>query len=88
MGERKWWASSLEPKQSHAIFECLTHNLLLLVEKHIGHSEGLQDKTDSGKQESRTKGPAGIIQAFGNFFNTADQRATLRTQRFIRWVSV
>ena len=88
MGERKSWASSLAAKQSHAIFECLAHNLLLLFEKHIGHSEGLHDETESEKQEGRTKGPAGIIRALGNFINTAVQRATQRTQRFIRWVRV
>ena len=88
MGERKSWASSLAAKQSHAIFECLAHNLLLLFEKHIGHSEGLHDETESGKKEGRTKGPAGIIRALGNFINTAVQRATQRTQRFIRWVRV
>ena len=88
MGERISWASSLAAKQSHAIFECLAHNLLLLFEKHIGQSEGLQDETESGKQEGRTKGPAGIIRALGNFINTAGQRATQRTQRFSRWVRV
>jgi hypothetical protein len=44
MGERKSWASSLEAKQSHAIFECIAHNLLLLFEKHIAQSEGLVAK--------------------------------------------
>lgn len=88
MGERKSWASSLEAKQSHAIFECLAHNLLLLFEKHIAQSEGLRDETESEKQRARTKGPAGIIRAVGNFINTAVDRATQRTQRFIRWVRV
>jgi L,D-peptidoglycan transpeptidase YkuD (ErfK/YbiS/YcfS/YnhG family) len=88
MGERKSWASSLEAKQSHAIFECLTHNLLLLFEKHIGRSEGLCDEEESEKEEGRTKGPVGIIRTLGNFINTAVQRATQRTQRFIRWVRV
>jgi len=31
---------------------------------------------------------ASLIRAAGNFINTALQRATQRTQRFIRWVRV
>jgi hypothetical protein len=88
MGERKSWASSLAAKQSHAIFECLTHNLLLLFEEHIGQSEGLRDELEEKKQPARAKVTglaslaAGIIRAAGNFINTALLRATQRTQRF------
>ena len=32
MHERKSWACSLAAKQSHAIFECLAQNLLLLLD--------------------------------------------------------
>lgn len=88
MHERKSWASSLEAKQSHAIFECLAHNLLLLFEKYIERSEGLRDEAEVQKSQGRTKAPAGIIRAIGNFINTAVNRATQRTQRFIRWVRV
>ena len=94
MGERKSWASSLEAKQSHAIFECLAHNLLLLFEQYLGHGEGLRDELGEKKQQGRAKSTAvaslaaGIIRAGGNFINTALDRATQRTQRFIRWVRV
>lgn len=88
MGERKSWASSLAAKQSHAIFECLAHNLLLLFETRIGRSAGLRDDTELEKQSGRTKASAGIVRAIGNFINTAVHRATQRTQRFIRWVRV
>jgi hypothetical protein len=94
MGERKSWASSLAAKQGHAIFECLAHNLLLLFEAHIGQGEGLRDQLEENKQHGRAKATgiaslaAGIIQAAGNFINTALHRATQRTQRFIRWVRV
>lgn len=43
---RSSWASSLEAKQSRAIFECLTHNLLLLFEQRIRRDEGLSDEPD------------------------------------------
>lgn len=94
MVERKSWASSLEAKQSHAIFECLAHNLLLLFEQYLGQSEGLRDELEAKKQNGRVKAAgaaamaAGVIRATGNFINTALQRATQRTQRFIRWVRV
>jgi len=94
MVERKSWAGSLAAKQSHAIFECLAHNLLLLFEQHIGQHEGLRDELEEKKQPGRTRVAtvasvaAGIIRAAGNFINTALHRATQRTQRFIRWVRV
>jgi len=88
MNERKSWASSLEAKQSQAIFQCLAHNLLLLFEKYIQRSEGLRDDAELEKNQARTKKPAGIIRGIGNFINTAVNRATQRTQRFIRWVRV
>lgn len=94
MNERKSWASSLEAKQGHAIFECLAHNLLLMFEQYLSHSEGLRDELEEKKQRGRSKSAgfaaAGLIhiRAVGNFINTALQRATQRTQRFIRWVRV
>ncbi len=94
MVERKSWASSHEAKQSHGIFQCLAHNLLLLFEEHIGQSEGMRDELEEKKQQGRTRVTivaavaAGIIRAAGNFINTALHRATQRTQRFIRWVRV
>lgn len=94
MNERKSWASSLAAKQSHAIFECLAHNLLLLFEQHLRESEGLRDELEEKKQHGRSKATAvaakvaGIARSVGNFINTALTRATQRTQRFIRWVRV
>ena len=94
MGERKSWGSSDEAKQSHAIFECLAHNLLLLFEQYLGLSEGLRDELEERKQLGRGRAgaeasaAAGIIRSAGNFINTALARATQRTQRFIRWVRV
>ena len=94
MGERKSWASSLDAKQSHAIFGCLAHNLLLLFEQYLNQNEGLRDEVEEKKQEGRAKATliasvaAGIIRVAGNFINTALTRATQRTQRFIRRVRV
>ena len=87
MKERKSWASSPEAKKSHAIFECLAHNLLLLFEKHLEQSEGLRDEVEEKKQAGRIKtSPAAIIHLARNFISSALTRATQRTQRCIRWV--
>ncbi len=94
MSERKSWASSLDAKRSHAIFECLAHNLLLLFERYLGDSEGLRDELEVKKQQGRAKATAiasaaaGVVRAAGNFIDTALSRATQRTQSFIRWVRV
>ncbi len=94
MFERKSWASSLEAKQSHAIFECLAHNLLLLFEQFLRESEGLRDELEEKKRLGRSRAAmvaskaTDVIRAAGNFINSALQRATQRTQRFIRWVRV
>ena len=88
MKERKSWASAPEAKKSHAVFECLAHNLLLLLEKHIEQSEGLRDEVEEKKHAGRTKTKPGLIQGVRNFINSALTRATQRTQRFIRWVRV
>ena len=94
MNERKSWASSLEAKQSHAIFECLAHNLLLLFEERLVREEGIRDEVEDKKQRGRTRSKAGdfgmmkMVEIARNFINSAVTRATQRTQRFIRWVRV
>ena len=49
MEERKSRASPDEAKQSHAVFECLAHNLLLLLEDEIIQEEGLVDECERNK---------------------------------------
>ena len=89
MNERKSWASSKEAKKSHAIFECLTHNLLLLFEKHLEITEEIHDEVEEKKRVGREKREDRIINKRArNFINSALTRATQRTQRFIRWVRV
>ena len=89
MNERKSWASSKAAKKSHAIFECLSHNLLMLCEKHIETTEGIRDEVEEIKQAGRIKtAPRMIANTVRNFINSAITRATQRTQRFIRWVRI
>ncbi len=94
MNERKSWASSLAAKQSHAIFECLAHNLLLLFEERLVREEAIRDEVEEKKQRGRTcskarkSGTMEKVEMARNFMNSAVTRATQRTQRFIRWVRV
>jgi hypothetical protein len=89
MEERKSWASSDAAKQSHAVFECLAHNLLLLLEEKIIQEQGLLDECERKKDLGRKRegSPESLrLKKTGNMVNTAIIRATQRTQRFIRWV--
>jgi len=89
MEERKSWASSDEAKQAHAVFECLAHNLLLLLEDKIIQEEGLVDVCERKKDLGRKRegSPERLrLKKVGNMVNTAIIRATQRTQRYIRWV--
>tara|TARA_B110000014_G_scaffold260355_1_gene249928 strand:+ start:338 stop:1627 length:1290 start_codon:yes stop_codon:yes gene_type:complete len=91
MEERKSWASSDEAKQTHAVFECLAHNLLLLLEVKMIQEEGLTDELERKKDLGRKRegSPERLrLKKVGNMVNTAISRATQRTQRFIRWVRV
>jgi hypothetical protein len=93
LNERKSWATTPEAKQSNAIFECLTHNLLLVFERQMVSAEGLCDEVEIKKQEGRRRPPVeierddkGCERGIRSYINSAVERATQRTQRFIRWV--
>jgi len=89
MKERKSWSSSAEAKQAHAVFECLAHNLMLLIDEQVIQEEGLSDEREVEKDLGRKRVGSPARQALeqvGNMVNTAILRATHQTQRFIRWV--
>lgn len=88
--ERKSWASSETAKQAQAIFECLTHNLTLMLEHQILETENITDEIEAEKKKGREKHRAnreGIpLKPATNYIGTSLERATHRTQRFIRWL--
>jgi hypothetical protein len=91
--ERKSRGSSPATKKCHALFECIAHNLLLLFEKRIETGEGVSDEVEPKKREGRAKSAVGktagrMLKKTANTVNSSVQRATHRTQRFIRWVRV
>ena len=87
--ERKSWASSKVAKQAHAQFECLTHNLCLLLEQviqEVGMVDKVEFKKSKGRAKSRKNRADETLKNAKNYINTALPRATHRTQRFIRWL--
>ena len=78
--ERKSWATTQEAKMAQATFQCLLHNLALLVEEKIQQEEGFCDMVSQEQNEKRARPPE------KGFINQIVQRATQRTFRFIRWL--
>lgn len=89
MEERKSWASSPAAKRQHAVFECLSHNLSLLVEEEMKR-RGLRDEVEQQKAKGRvayrTNRDGKPMAKRQNFIGKAITRATQRTVRFIRWL--
>ncbi len=81
--ERKSWASGETAKTAHAIFLCITHNLLVLLESKIRNEEGV----DNGKErERKARRLEKALEDGANFVATAAQRFTVRCLKFIRWL--
>ena len=88
LNEKRSWASSITAKKTHALFLCLTHNLMLIQEEHFRHNEGLSDKIEEKKKQIREKTRVtGSAKKYkDNFINTFFQRASQRTFRYVRWL--
>ena len=87
-GEQQSWASSKTAKQSHALFLCLTHNLMLMLEGALRAQEGMRDTVEPKKEKTRakTKIKGWRKKLPPSFINSFFRRATQRTVRFIRWL--
>lgn len=89
MEERKSWASSNTAKRHHAVFECLAHNLCLLMEremKAIGLRDEVEEKKKKARSKTRRNREGQILKPAKTFIGKAITRATQRTVRFIRWL--
>jgi len=82
MDEKKSWGSGSESKTAHAIFLCLTHNLLLLLESILAE-EGIVNDGEISRREIRKEK---AIKKGANFVATYVQRCTVRSVKFIRWL--
>ena len=77
--ERKSWASGVTAKKSQAIFQCLLHNLCLLMEKQVEEA-GLVDIVSKKRDKGRKRKKPTV------YLTKIVQRASHRTFVFIRWV--
>lgn len=82
MEEKKSWGSGAESKTAHALFLCLTHNLMLIIEALLA-AEGIENESELERKESRLQES---IENGGNFVATFVQRCTVRSLKFIRWL--
>ena len=86
--EKKAWGSSKEAKSIQAIFECLTHNLMLLLQHELeSKEEVINEKEIDRRMKRKAKVEEDSEQSGGaTFVATAMQRITQRTLKFIRWL--
>jgi len=82
MDEKKSWGSGNESKTTNALFLCLAHNLMLILEALLGR-EGIVNKKEWERKESRL---AELVENGTNFVATFVQRFTVRVLKFIRWL--
>lgn len=82
MDEKKSWGSGEESKTAHALFLCLTHNLLLIIEAMLA-GEGIANDSERERKACRLEK---AIESGGNFVATFVQRCTVRSLKFIRWL--
>jgi hypothetical protein len=81
--EKKAWGSGATAKSTQAVFLCLAHNLMVLLEENLIKVEGIDNKKErkrkAGRKEKTEKNGA-------NYVTNALQRFTVRTLKFIRWL--
>lgn len=81
--EKQAWGSSATAKSTQALFLCLTHNLMLLLEEEILRMEGIDNEPERKRKADRR---AAAEQSGANYILTAIQRFTVRALKFIRWL--
>lgn len=88
--ETRLWASSKTAKKAHALFLCLTHNLMLLLEEHLRTKESMVDTVEAKKklirERTRQRSCKMRKKFTPSFINNFFERATQKTFRFIRWL--
>ena len=89
LGVVKAWSASAEAKCQQAHFVCLAHNLMLMLERLIGESEGLRDEKVEARRAARQALAERVAAEAGRRPNplvTGCARATERSLQFIRWL--
>lgn len=87
--ERKTWATTAVAQCQQAHFLCLTHNLLVLLERILSQEEGITDRKSQAKRQKRIKSIQVRLEKTGHQPNPMVLKCTRITQRslqFIRWL--
>lgn len=82
LDETKSWGSGDESKTSHALFLCLAHNLMILLESQLS-GDGVENAKEMERKDTRLKK---ALENGANFVATFLQRCTVRSLKFIRWL--
>jgi hypothetical protein len=83
MLERKSWGSGDQSKTANALFICLAHNLMVLLEEALRTDEWIENDTELERRDSRKET---AIRKGANFVATFLQRCTVRSVKFLRWL--
>jgi Transposase DDE domain len=87
--EKKAWAGSPVARQQQALFVCLAHNLLVILENCLEREDGIRDEKVLAKRAKRMAQTEAGIRKRGGTPNPMVQqhlRPTQRSLQFIRWV--
>ena len=87
--EKKAWGTTDVAKSNQALFVCMAHNLLVLLERQLDREEDLRDEKILAKRRKRLKRLEQQIRASGRNPNPMVMkchRITQRSLQFIRWL--
>ena len=89
LGENKCWAKTSEAKKQQAHLICMTHNLMIMLEREIEKATGIVDTKSIKKQKKRKMEQLKQAREAGRTPNTLvikNKRLTQRSLQFIRWL--
>lgn len=89
LGEKKAWATTAQAKSIQSHFVCMTHNLMVLLERRLDRDENIRDEKSLAKRRQRLAELEEIIRTHGRVSNPLVlecHRITQRSLQFIRWL--
>ena len=89
LDENKAWSKDAVAKCQQAEFQCLCHNLMLILERTLKRDHGVEDKKVKRKAKARIEEEIHQARKAGrqeNPLTTKVHRATQRSLQFIRWL--
>ena len=88
MSEKKAWGKSEEAKNAQALFICMAHNLMLLLEDQL-EIDGVENEKDKRRREERMKNmlkKTKVLDVKVSSMVKKIQRITQRPFKFFRWL--